>query len=281
LTLGLLLVLALTVLLVRPRSTQVGDIDEGAQPGSLKVEGFLLILVVFGALLTLFPEYFYLRDQFGWRMNTIFKFYFQAWILWGIAAAAGSAILFRTLAGWRSIVYRVVWVIFLLAGLAYPMIMLANKTNGFSMREWTLDGNAYFEKYFAGDYAAITWLQQAPLGVITEAVGGSYTEYARVSTRSGQPTVLGWPGHESQWRGGGDEMGSRYGDIELLYETRQWDEADRILRMYDVRYVYLGSLERSTYQVNIEKFDQMLNIVYQNGEVTIYAVPGVEGVYLP
>ena len=281
LTLGLLLVLALTVLLVRPRSTQVGDIDEGAQPGSLKVEGFLLILVVFGALLTLFPEYFYLRDQFGWRMNTIFKFYFQAWILWGIAAAAGSAILFRTLAGWRAIVYRVVWVIFLLAGVAYPSVMLWNKTNAFSMREWTLDGNAYFEKYFAGDYAAITWLQQAPLGVITEAVGGSYTEYARVSTRSGQPTVLGWPGHESQWRGGGDEMGSRYGDIELLYETRQWDEADRILRMYDVRYVYVGSLERSSYQVNTEKFDQMLHIVYQNGEVTIYEVPGVEGAYLP
>jgi uncharacterized membrane protein len=51
--------------------------------------------------------------------------------------------------------------------------------------------------------------------------------------------------------------------------------------MYDVRYVYLGSLERSTYQVNTEKFDQMLNIVYQNGEVTIYEVPGVEGAYLP
>jgi uncharacterized membrane protein len=76
-------------------------------------------------------------------------------------------------------------------------------------------------------------------------------------------------------------MGSRYGDIELLYESRQWDETDRILRMYDVRYVYLGSLERSTYQVNTEKFDQMLNIVYQNGEVTIYEVPGVEGAYLP
>jgi YYY domain-containing protein len=283
LTLGLLLVLALTVLLNRPHSAQNGDVEvnEGGQPGSISVEGFLLILVVFGALLTLFPEYFYLRDQFGWRMNTIFKFYFQAWILWGIAAAAGSAILFRALAGWRAAVFRVAWVVSLIAGLTYPAIMLADKTNGFSMKEWTLDGNAYFEKYHAGDYAAISWLQHAPLGVITEAVGGSYTEYARVSTRSGQPTVLGWPGHESQWRGGGDEMGSRYGDIELLYETRHWDEANRILGMYNVRYVYVGGLERSTYQVNTEKFDQMLNIVYQNGEVTIYEVPGVEGADIP
>jgi uncharacterized membrane protein len=45
--------------------------------------------------------------------------------------------------------------------------------------------------------------------------------------------------------------------------------------------VYVGGLERSPYQVNTEKFDQMLNIVYQNGEVTIYEVPGVEGADIP
>lgn len=282
-TLGLLLVLALTVLLKRDQVYQTADgTGDSVDPKlPLKVEGFVLILVVFGALLTLFPEYFYLRDQFGWRMNTIFKFYFQAWILWGIAAAAGSAILFRLLAGWRSVTFRVVWIVFLMAGFAYPLVMLPNKTNGFSAQEWTLDGNAYFSKYHPGDYEAIIWLQQAPTGVITEAVGGSYTEYARVSTRSGQPTVLGWPGHESQWRGGGDEMGSRYGDIALLYETRHWEEASQILQRYEVRYVYVGGLERSTYQVNTEKFDQMLNIVYQNGEVTIYEVPAVEGLYFP
>jgi YYY domain-containing protein len=283
LTLGLLLVLALTALLKRPQP--VGPVDDASaevtHSDKLKVEGFILVLVVFGALLALFPEYFYLRDQFGWRMNTIFKFYFQAWILWGIAAAAGSAILLQALKGWRSLAFRVIWGLFLLAGLAYPSVMLWNKTSGFSMQEWTLDGNAYFEKYYPGDYAAITWLQQAPTGVVAEAVGGSYTEYARVSTRSGQPTVLGWPGHESQWRGGGEEMGSRYSDMQVLYETRHWDEAKSILDSYNVRYVYVGNLERSTYQVNLEKFEQMLNIVYQNGEVTIYEVPGVEGAYLP
>ena len=276
LTLGLLLVLVLAALLKRPQSSS-DETGENVVPGGrveMKVEYFILILVLFGALLTLFPEYFYLRDQFGWRMNTIFKFYFQAWILWGIAAAAGSAILFRALKSWQSRVFQIVWIVIILAGLTYPSVMLWNKTNGFSMREWTLDGNAYIEKYNPGDYAAIVWLQQAPLGVITEAVGGSYTDYARVSTRSGQPTVLGWPGHESQWRGGGEEMGSRYGDIQLLYETRDWIEASRLLESYNVRYVYVGNLERSTYKVNLEKFDQMLYVVYQNGEVTIYEVPG-------
>jgi uncharacterized membrane protein len=37
----------------------------------------VLLLVLLGAGLTLAPEFVYLRDQFGTRMNTIFKFYFQ------------------------------------------------------------------------------------------------------------------------------------------------------------------------------------------------------------
>lgn len=277
LTLGLLIALVLPVLIRRSRPvSEAEDKEVEVSSTPVKIEHFVLIMILFGTLLTLFPEYFYLRDQFGWRMNTIFKFYFQAWILWGTAAAAGSVLLEQTLRGWRSIIFRLAWVLFFVAGLAYPAVMLREKTNGFSMSNWTLDGNAYLEKYYPGDYAAINWLQQAPLGVITEAVGGSYTEYARISTRSGQPTVLGWPGHESQWRGGGEEMGSRFGDIQLLYETKDSIEASRILESYNVRYVYVGYLERSTYQVSLEKFDQMLNIVYRNAEVTIYEVPGVE-----
>ncbi len=85
LTLGTMLVLTLALLISRKPS----QVEEAAQPAvgmtnekKLEIEHFLLILVTFGLALTIFPEFFYLRDQFGWRMNTIFKFYFQAWILW-------------------------------------------------------------------------------------------------------------------------------------------------------------------------------------------------------
>jgi uncharacterized membrane protein len=40
-----------------------------------------------GLLLTLSVEFFYLTDNFRVRMNTIFKFYFQAWVLMALASA--------------------------------------------------------------------------------------------------------------------------------------------------------------------------------------------------
>jgi uncharacterized membrane protein len=38
-------------------------------------------------VLTLAPEFVYLRDGFGTRMNTVFKLYYQTWLFWGIASA--------------------------------------------------------------------------------------------------------------------------------------------------------------------------------------------------
>jgi uncharacterized membrane protein len=121
--------------------------------------------------------------------------------------------------------------------------------------------------------------------VVAEAVsptGGSYTEYARVAELSGQPGVLGWIGHESQWRGGDKEMGTRRPDLERLYCTRQWSEAEQILQRYQIRYVFVGNLERVTYLpgqgncqtgLNEVKFSQFMDTVFQQGDVTIYALP--------
>jgi uncharacterized membrane protein len=58
-----------------------------------------------------------------------------------------------------------------------------------------------------------------------------------------------------------------------LYETNSWDEARSILQKYDIRYVYIGTLERSTYRVNEVKFQQFLQAAFQIGGVVIYTVP--------
>jgi uncharacterized membrane protein len=117
------------------------------------------------------------------------------------------------------------------------------------------------------------------LGVVAEAVGGSYSSFARMATHSGQPTVLGWEFHEIQWRGGTEEMGSRKGDIERLYCIPNWTEAKIILRQYNIRYVVVGERERFAYGagsapcpagLSETKFALNLQNAFQQGDVTVY-----------
>ncbi len=241
---------------------------------------FAIVLILFGGLLVIIPEFVFLRDQFNTRMNTIFKFYFQAWMFWSLAAAYGSAILLggprRSPWPW---IYSAALVGTLIIGLTYPLMAVETQWNAFTQDSENilqLDGAANFARFSPEDQAAAFWLNNAPLGTLVEAVGGSYTHYARISVYSGQPSLLGWPGHESQWRGGGAEMGTRAEDIERLYTTGSWAEAKQIIAQYGIRYIYLGSLERITYNVNESKFNRYLEPVYQQGQVTIYEVPELE-----
>jgi uncharacterized membrane protein len=133
-----------------------------------------------------------------------------------------------------------------------------------------LDGNRFRELYQPYDYAGAEWLRTADKGVIAEAVGGSYSGYARMATVSGQQNVLGWVGHEYQWRGGGFEVGSRETDIRRLYESTQWEEALAIIQTYHIRYIVIGSYESSTYNVRDQKFSQNLPIVFQNEGLIIF-----------
>jgi YYY domain-containing protein len=245
--------------------------SEDTQKPNPKV--FILILILIGIGLTTFPEFYYLRDQFGSRMNTIFKFYFQTWLFWGIAAAFASVELLSVLRRSKFVVFSIFWIALMLGGLAYPIVMVWDKTEHFSPKTWTLDGNNYLLQNTPDEYLAFKWLDNAKVGIVAEAIGGSYTDYARVSTRTGLPTVLGWPGHESQWRGGGTEMGSRSADIATLYETASDAEMSIILEKYNIRYVFIGNLERATYRISELKFDNNLSLVYENGSVKIYEVP--------
>jgi uncharacterized membrane protein len=163
--------------------------------------------------------------------------------------------------------------VILIASLVYAPIMLVNKTNDFgTLQSRTLDGNQYFIDFYPAEAQAIQWLSQREPGVVAEAIGGSYTGYARVATLTGFPTVLGWPGHESQWRGGDSEMGSRYPDIDMLYGTNDWFTAEAILRQYGIRYIYIGNLEYSTYHVVDAKFRENLPVIYDQEGVLIFEV---------
>jgi uncharacterized membrane protein len=234
---------------------------------------FIVLLILIGALLIMGPEFFYLRDQFGLRMNTIFKFYFAAWILWGLAAAYAVNALWGV-SNRRYLPWQILVILPVIFGLAYPVLGTWTKTNGFNPPSGrTLNGSMHPTYAPEADREAVAWIDSnLGDGVIAEAVGGSYTYFARVSAHTGLPTVLGWPGHESQWRGGYQEIGNREGDIRFLYTSPDWDQTEEIMRQYAIDYVYVGELERNTYRPLFEeKFETYMDLLYQNEQVKIYA----------
>jgi len=187
------------------------------------------------------------------------------------------------LRGVSAIFFRIGMAMLLIMALVYPTISLWSKTNGFQpVGGFTLNGIAFMESSSPDETSAARWLENAPYGIVAEAVsptGGSYTNYARISMLSGLPAVLGWTGHESQWRGGSTEMGTRQPDLERLYCSRDWDETQSILENYNIRYIIIGNLERSTYApgtgnctagLQETKFFTQLSPVFQQGSITIY-----------
>ncbi len=280
LTLLAILIPAFAFLLRRSRSSE-DEAHSGSNDGPLALgnpaAGFVLLIIVLAGLLVLLPDFVYLRDQFGYRINTVFKFYYQAWLLWSLAAAFAVAVLLRNLKRLWGNVFLVGLVILLGMSLTYPALAIPNKTGNFQpYLGWTLNDFQRIQRSNPDEAAAIQWLRAAPYGTIVEAVadqGGSYTGYARISEYSGLPTVLGWVGHEDQWRGSLAPQGSRKDDIAQLYSTRDWQTAHSILEKYDIQYVYVGDLERSTYMVQEDKFQRNLTRVFQQGGVTIYEVP--------
>ena len=259
---------------------------------------FILFLILLGGVLVLAPEFVFLRDQFSDRMNTIFKFYYQAWMLWSLAAAFGVAILFQKLRGSWNLIFRVGLTMTLFMGLIYPVLGLLTKTSNFQIpafnqtlsalrssgessalikatQVWTLDGGAFFDRLYPDDMSAAAWLRNEPYGIIVEATkpDASYTDWGHISVYSGLPTVLGWPMHEGQWRGTYEPQGSRQDDIRSLYETTSWETANTILSKYGIRYIFIGTLERTTYHVNENKFQGHLTQIFHQGQVTIFEVP--------
>ncbi len=245
----------------------------GQRSPAAREGAFAALLVLFGGLLVLTPNFFYLLDQFGTRMNTVFKFYYQGWVLWGLAAAYAAAWISRQRSRWQPLA-QAAWAVALLLGLLYPVLALPARTDGFHPAQGlTLDAGAYLSRQQPDLWGAVQHLQAWPVGPLAEAVGGSYSEYARVSTYSGQPAVLGWPGHESQWRGGDALFRDRTGDVQALYTTPDWSQAQAIIAKYHIRYIVVAPLERHTYAVQERKFQTHLPVLYQQGEVVVYGVP--------
>ena len=267
-----------------PSEAGRGEVDASAL--------FAFLLIFAGIGLTLLVEFVYLHDSFGARMNTVFKFYYQGWVMLACASAFGlwwlGAHLRKPLV--RTLVLAGA-LIAIAAGMLYPGMAIPSRADGFSA-EPNLDGASSIAHSRPDDWAAIEWLRQnavttdGSVPVILEAPGRSYDYEGRISAFTGYPAVLGWAVHESQWRGNYDEQGKREPDIVTIYTTHDGQVMLDLLRQWQVDYLILGSPELGYIQevcaqtgqsctlgTAVRKFDQLLTPVFSQGEVTIYAVP--------
>jgi len=143
---------------------------------------------------------------------------------------------------------------------------------GYTVQDNTLDGLAFVRGPDPGEYAAIAWLRsKASWGRIAEAVGDDYSDFGRISASTGLPTILGWKGHELQWRGSSALFVGRAEDVARIYQSQDIQVVQRLLEKYDVRYVYVGRRERARYGGDqLTRFGDFMRIAFAQDDVVIY-----------
>ena len=167
--------------------------------------------------------------------------------------------------------------------LLFPYGALRNKTGGFDS-DPTLDGLAFVYSRNEAEVKALELLVEDgdDESVVVEAIGvddrgiagGDYNiDYGRVSGRTGLPTILGWAGHEYQWRGTRRSFQERTRDVEAIYTSPDIEQTKELLDKYNVSYVYVGSIERARYGIDdTSKFDAFMDRILDEGDVTIYKI---------
>lgn len=123
--------------------------------------------------------------------------------------------------------------------------------------------------YQAFNYRAVEAAEYVQDNTEEHSVFLSGTQHLNpISSIAGRTTVCGpdlWLYYH------GFNTTERKQDIEAFFTAPQ-DNLD-ILTKYDVDYIYVSSYERNDYAVDEAALDEMFDLVFENGEATIYKVP--------
>lgn len=220
-----------------------------------------MVVLCFGMLATC--EVVFVGDVFMSRMNTVFKVYYQVWILFALVSAAGWSVMLG--ARGLSRLVGVVTLVLPLAGLLYPLRLslpaLAAPTKSLdamsvehpSKRELVLSAA---DRIPAGDRVA-------------EFPGVSFNPHTSVlGTWTPGKTLLGWTGHMEQWR-----PGATFPELIFLYTASSPRRLEAELDHLNVQWVLAGPLEQSHYQMTPEWHAWMrwrFDIAFVDGDTVLY-----------
>ena len=173
--------------------------------------------------------------------------------------------------------FAIISIILVLAALSYPVFATYSRSGNFKGQP-TLDGAAYLEQQYQNEYNAIMWLDNlSGTPVVLQSPGQAYKLNTHVTAFTGLPTVLGWAGHEKNWRNGADIVNERWYEVPRVYTSSDVDTVNGILDKYNVEYIYVGGVEgerygghdaRKVFMNNQDRF----RLVYFNPNVHIYQV---------
>jgi len=248
-----------------------------AEPRGEAIDHFILILLLVSWFLILVPEFFYIKDIYihsYQRANTMFKLTYQSFVMFSLS---GGYIIVHILTNLKKSLSKflcsLLYVVCCLFIFIYPYFAIRSY---YGLKSYqSLNGIKYLNRLYPDDYQGILWLkkniQNQP--VIVEAVGESYTDFARVSANTGLPTILGWRVHEWLWRGSFDEAGKRTDEVKEIYESKDLNRIKTLLRKYQVKFVFVGSLEQQAYpQLKEGQLLKLGKIVFSSGETKIYQI---------
>jgi uncharacterized membrane protein len=259
---------------------------------------FVLFLIGTALTITLAVEFISLVGDIG-RMNTIFKLYLQAWMMFAVSAAATLGwllpVVFTWKPKWRN-TFQVGSYILLASAFLFTLTGTTDKISDRMNPDApnSLDSMEYMKhsQLWDGqvmelreDYHAIRWMQDNVQGspVIVEANCTEYRWCTRFTIYTGLPGVVGWNWHQRQQRGiFSIQVQDRVNEVGAFYNTTDIQSAVNFLKKYDVKYIVVGQLERNVYPIlpelpdGLAKFKEYDGVhwkaVYQDANTTIYEV---------
>ncbi|MBA4180964.1 MAG: hypothetical protein C0506_10285 [Anaerolinea sp.] len=267
---------------------------------------FGVAILAVAAMLLLGSELFLIKDVFFGsvpRLNTVFKLTYQAWILLSAGGAVALVVALRgawerrNAAGWFAMPAGAL----VAAGLVYPLLASMNRTEGFR-KETAIDGLSALARNNPAEYALTRWMQDntGPGDVIIEAsgrawrrdangapvltdAGNDYSDAGRVSARTGRQAPLGWYFHEIQWRGETPANRGRFTRLQDIVDRAYLGTPEEVLnsmRETGARYLVVGgsgpggtSFERAKYGPILPDYASFLDVVFEDGDARVYALP--------
>ncbi len=197
---------------------------------------WLTVLLCAGLFATC--EVLRVADAFQNRLNTVFKVYYQLWILCSLLSTAGWTALLRS--RWRPL--ALLSLLLPALGCLYAARLcgaaLASPRRGLDPLQ--VESPAFRTRILVADR-----LIQAG-DRIAEAPGNSYQpRHSHLGTWTAGANIIGWVGHQQQWR-----PRQPLPSVDALYTAQDPATLFRLLRELDVQWVWVGPHERERYALH-------------------------------